>query len=178
MKQVHDTLTKVSFGRGSGHCECPFSGFIGQQLTASLYRYYISSRLIPNPVIFIPAKEVWDFLVMINRELGLDWGFKRVPNLNGFLLCFDDVDNPRPRFLGVSTSKFEFELLQKSIPREHAEDSKLIDVGLASGYQTTRTFRRKLEMASALSKAQGKSSKAKELRRMQTRESEACSNFP
>ena len=177
MKQMHDILTKESSGRGSGPCEWSFLGFMGQQLIALLYRYYISSRFIPNPVIFIPAKEVWDFLVMINGELGLDWGFKRVPNLNGFLLRFDNADNPRPRFLGVSTSKSELEKLQRSIPREHAEDSKLIDIGLASAYQTTRAFRRRLEMASALSRVQGKSSKAKELRRMQAKEGKASSNF-
>ena len=148
-----------------GHC---------QMLIVVLTRYYISCRFVTSPVMLVRAKEVWEFLTIINKEIGLDWGFSRTANKDGFLLSFSGDGSPRPRFLGISNSKSDFDELSKRLPREHAHDTKVISEGLANGYESTRAFRRKVEMASALSKMNGKSSKSKELRRREAKESKAC----
>lgn len=139
-------------------------------LTSVVARYYICSIFSTSPVILVPAKEVWSFLATINKELGLDWGFHKTPNVNGFLLNFPKDSPSRPRFLGISTSKWEFDQLQRHVPAEAPCDAEAVARGHQAGGEATSVFRRKVEMASALSKTSSRPMKAKEQRRMEAKE--------
>ena len=126
-----------------------------------------------QPLVLVPAKEVWNFLASINEALKLDWGFTKTPNVSGFLISFSDDGQPRPRFLGTSRSRPEFERLEKSIPAEDPQDFNEISKGLAIGDENTQKFRTKVEMAYALSRPAKVRVKTKEQRKIEAKESKS-----
>ena len=91
----------------------------------------------------------------INKALGLDLNFPRVPNESGFLIDFADDGQPTPRFLGVSNSKNDYNILEQSIP---IVDSQVGGTGLTieDRHEPSAAYRKKMELAVNEHKNKGK----------------------
>ena len=111
-------------------------------------------------MILVPAQEVWDILDQINNELGLKLHFGKVPNdESGFLIDFEDDGQPAPRFLGISSSKDDYNHLEQSIPSVDSKIEAAIYLAAEGQLEPSEAYRLKMESAVLGTKNKSKASK-------------------
>jgi hypothetical protein len=75
--------------------------------------YYIyPTEVLERPLFLIPASQVFDLIGKINDSLQIGLFFPLEATESGFLLEFQDDQTPRPRYLGHTMSRSDFETLQ------------------------------------------------------------------
>ena len=125
------------------------------------FRFYVHppSSVATKPLLFVPASEVRALLSTINTELGIELqfpGHSREPGFNvSFSACL------RPRFLGICTSKDEFDKMQKRIP---GSDFRVTGEESSAQPEDSRSFEAfaaKMDAALQATKNKSKSSKEK-----------------
>ncbi|MCJ1289292.1 hypothetical protein MMC34_000824 [Xylographa carneopallida] len=84
----------------------------------TIYYIYPPPSVTIKPLLLVPELEVRSLLEEINKDLDLQLGFPARADERGFLLDFLDETQPRPRFLGVSSSQAAFKAMEKQVPLE------------------------------------------------------------
>ena len=119
----------------------------------------------------------------INEELDVNWVIDKKENESGILVSFPDDGLPRPRYLGVVESKVVYDDYHKQLQaavedQDVAEDpmeAEAVSDGLEKEDIATSEFRKKIEMAAALSRQDPMSTKTKKARlRQEAKEGMRC----
>jgi hypothetical protein len=158
----------LGFSVVPGHCV--FRGSLGdleRELRGICVRYYLYAPLSVStkPLFLVPAEEVLGLLAEINHSLSLSLQFPTIP---GFRLDFACEDVPRPSFLGISSSKTVFGILEKQVPgREFRIDGER---AMAAGPADRSYEAFKNMMESAFAAAKKKAKVAREKKRIQNKD--------
>ena len=107
----------------------------------------------------------------INATLDLSLDFPVRAEERGFHLNFPEDGNPRPRFLGISASREQFNTMESRVPRQNfmlKENATLADEADDRSYNA---FKLKMENAFLSTKNRAKASKEKKkLQRVQQKD--------
>lgn len=108
----------------------------------------------------------------INQTLKLQLDFPVRAEQRGFYLEFPDDGQPRPQFLGISSSKQAFNVMEKQTPSVHDPLVKGAEtLAISSDDRSFTAFASKMEAAFLATKANAKASKeAKKLQRVQQKD--------
>lgn len=111
----------------------------------------------------------------INRTLELKLG---MPTKGGFVIEFPSDDSPRPRFLGISSSRASYDAMEVHVPtkafRPDGEEVKLEKMS----EKAFETFKSKMELAVGAGKKSAKGNKKKKKDMRVQRKIGSCSAFP
>ena len=110
--------------------------------------YFIS----PKPQFLVPSDEVAALLEEINRDMDLKLEFPDRFKYAGFRVDFPGDGTPRPRFLGISSSRIAFVAMEKNVPA----GTPLPDDHDA---ESNKLFNAKMMAVTAISKNNNKKSK-------------------
>ena len=66
----------------------------------------------------MPFGEVKALFDEINGALNLQCNFPDRPEYQGFLISFSDDGTPRPRFLGISSTRNTFTTMENNVPKK------------------------------------------------------------
>ncbi len=131
-------------------------------LTALLQRFYVwpPASVADKPIVFVPEsqfrrlhQEIQDKLPECEHE---------IPETlveHGFVVQFPDHPALRPRFLGRSSTRDEYNEMQNKIPHK-SKDTLSVDVGPPDD-RSLAAFKRTIEAAIEATKAKSKHAKAK-----------------
>ena len=125
------------------------------------YYIYVPISVSVKPLLLVPSGEVSILLQEINDKLGLHLDFPARSEERAFRIDFSDDGTPRPRFLGICTSRTSFDIMEKKIPPEDftvkGEETK-VDITDDRSYPA---FKAKMELAVQATKNKSKASKEK-----------------
>jgi len=120
----------------------------------------------------VPSSEVKAFLKEINKTLKLELDFPLRAEQRGFYLEFPNDGQPRPLFLGISSSKEAFNIMDRQTPS--ANDPLVKGSETLASLNDDRSFAAfaaKMEAALLATKAKGKASKEqRKLQRVQQKD--------
>ena len=109
----------------------------------------------------VPAREFELLLSEINTDTGLELKVPSRAAACGFYVNFTDDGQPRPRFLGISSSKMAFNAMVKHTPAEDFLVKGTESLALSTDDRSYEAFKRKMEVALMATKAKAKASKEK-----------------
>lgn len=114
----------------------------------------------------MPSSEVKALLKEINEGFTLDLGFPANAEQRGFYLEFPNDGQPRPLFLGISSSKEAFNIMERQTPS--ASDLMVKGTETLASLNDDRSFSAfAARMEGALLATKAKSKASKEQRKLQ-----------
>ena len=142
-------------------------------LLISRFFIYPPGSISPKPIHLVPSSEVKALFKEINKTLNLEIGFPANAESRGFYLEFPNDGQPRPLFLGISSSKEVFNIMDRQTPS--ANDHMVKGTETLASLNDNRSFAAfaaKMEGALLATKAKSKASKEhRKLRRVQQKDS-------
>ena len=141
------------------------------------YFIYPPPSVSIKPLLLVPESEVRSLLEEINIDLDLQLSFPAPVHERGFLLNFPDDGQPRPRFLGTSSSQAEFKAMEQQVPTEESLVKGVSSVALATDDRSYEAF--KTKMHAGVVAIQKKTKAAKDKKKLQrVHQKEGNSNIP
>ena len=143
------------------------------------YYIHLPPSISVKPFLLVPAEEVRALLREINTALDLSLDFPIRAEERGFHLEFPEDGNPRPRFVGISSSREAFNAMERKVPGQDLmlkENGSLADEGDDRSYNA---FKLKMENAFLATRNKAKASKEKKkLQRVQQKDSRWHRSLP
>ena len=127
----------------------------------SFYIYRLKSDLNLLPILLVPAKQLQDFLELINRSLSTSLAMPSNGANGTFMVSFENDGTPRPRYLGRSTNKEAAESLRNNIPPTYYKPMNEPKSTVTPTEQALEAFKAKLELMNAAQKGRKTVSKEK-----------------
>ncbi|TVY43515.1 Uncharacterized protein LSUB1_G000356 [Lachnellula subtilissima] len=128
------------------------------------YVYRLKSDLNLLPILLVPAKQLQDFLELINSDLNTSLAMPARGANGTFMVSFEDDGTPRPRYLGRTANKEAAETLRNNIPPTYYKPKNEPKSTVTPTPQALAAFKAKLELMNAAQKGKKNWSKEKSKR--------------
>ncbi|MCJ1401165.1 hypothetical protein MMC11_004377 [Xylographa trunciseda] len=137
----------------------------------TIYFIYPPPSVSIKPLLLVPESEARSLLEEINKDLEIQLDFPARADERGFLLNFPEDDQPRPRFLGVSSSQAAFKTMEKQVPTEDSLVKGTASLALETDDRTYAAFKMKMDLAYMATQKKSKATKEKKkFQRVQQKE--------
>lgn len=111
------------------------------------FRFYVHppTDLSSKPIIFVPVRQVSNFLTLINHSLGTQLYIPHDANMTGFMTSFTEEGIDRPRYLGRSTHRYMSDSLRLAIPPAAYKPDAASSL-ISPTDRSVEAFRKKIEL--------------------------------
>ncbi|TVY47590.1 Uncharacterized protein LOCC1_G002330 [Lachnellula occidentalis] len=128
------------------------------------YIYRLKSDLNLLPILLVPAKQLQDFLELINSSLNTSLAMPSGGSNGTFMVSFENDGTPRPRYLGRTATKEAAETLRNNIPPSYYKPKNEPKSTVTPTPQALEAFKAKLGLMNAAQKGKKSGSKEKSKR--------------
>ncbi|MCJ1284355.1 hypothetical protein MMC26_003686 [Xylographa opegraphella] len=124
-----------------------------------------------KPLLLVPESEVRSLLEEINNDLEIQLEFPARADERGFLLNFSDDGQPRPRFLGISSSQAAFKAIEQQVPTMESLVKGTESLALDTDDKSFAAFKMKMDLGHMATHKKAKANKEKKkFQRVQQKE--------
>ncbi|MCJ1417033.1 hypothetical protein MMC32_003372 [Xylographa parallela] len=137
----------------------------------TIYFIYPPPSVSIKPLLLVPESEVRSLLEEINKDLEIQLDFPTRAEERGFRLDFPNDSQPRPRFLGISSSQAAFKAMEKQVPTMDSLVKGTASLALETDDKSYAAFKMKMDLAHMATQKKTKASKEKKkFQRVQQKE--------
>ncbi|MCJ1432189.1 hypothetical protein MMC27_001545 [Xylographa pallens] len=137
----------------------------------TIYFIYPPPSVSIKPLLLVPESDVRSLLEEINKDLEIQLDFPARAEERGFRLNFPDDSQPRPRFLGISSSQAAFKAMEKQVPTMDSLVKGTASLALETDDKSYAAFKMKMDLAHMATQKKTKASKEKKkFQRVQQKE--------